>query len=58
MKAAIYCRVSTEDQKKEDTSLQTQQSYVTTARTWASLFRCRYSYIEGRGYSLSREDSL
>jgi len=26
----------------------------TTEQTLASLFRCRYSYIEGRGYSLSR----
>ena len=29
-------------------------SYVlTTGQTWASLFRCRYSYIEGKGYALS-----
>jgi len=28
MKAAIYCRVSTEGQEQEGTSLQTQQGYV------------------------------
>jgi hypothetical protein len=26
----------------------------TTARTSGCLFRCRYSYIEGKGYALSR----
>jgi hypothetical protein len=26
---------------------------LTTEQTSASLFRCRYSYIEGRGYALS-----
>ena len=26
----------------------------TTVQTWASLFRCRYSYIEDKGYTLSR----
>ena len=26
----------------------------TTEQTSASLFRCRYSYIEGKGYALSR----
>ena len=29
-------------------------SLLTTGQTWASLFNCRYSYIEGRGYALSR----
>jgi hypothetical protein len=27
---------------------------LTTAQTSASLFRCRYSYIKGKGYALSR----
>jgi len=27
---------------------------LTTGRTWASLFNCRYTYIEGKGYALSR----
>jgi hypothetical protein len=25
---------------------------VTIAQTWGCLFRCRYSYIEGKGYKL------
>jgi hypothetical protein len=28
---------------------------LTTGQTWASLFHCRYSYIEGKGYVLSKE---
>jgi hypothetical protein len=32
---------------------QVKQNLVTIERTSASLFRCRYSYIEGKGYSLS-----
>jgi len=30
-----------------------KQDLVTIEQTWASLFRCRYSYIEGKGYALS-----
>jgi hypothetical protein len=26
---------------------------ATIERTWGLLFRCRYSYIEGRGYKLA-----
>jgi site-specific DNA recombinase len=38
-----------------DPSVIKSDSYVlTTAQTWASLFRCRYSYIEGKGYALAR----
>ena len=40
MKAAIYCRVSTEDQEKEGTSLQTQ------------LEACR-NYCQGKGYDVA-----
>lgn len=29
--------------------------FITTARTWASLFRCRYIYNEGKGYALSSQ---
>ena len=34
--------------------LEVDSYLLTTGRTWASLFRCRYSYIEGKGYALSR----
>jgi hypothetical protein len=33
---------------------QVKQNLVTIEQTWASLFNCRYSYIEGKGYALSR----
>jgi len=29
--------------------------FITIEQTWASLFNCRYTYIEGRGYALSRK---
>jgi site-specific DNA recombinase len=29
-------------------------SLLTIGQTWASLFRCRYSYTEAKGYSLSK----
>ncbi len=44
MKAAIYCRVSTDDQEKEGTSLQTQ------------LEACR-KYCQDKGYHLVRQFS-
>ena len=28
--------------------------FITIEQTWASLFNCRYTYIEGKGYTLSR----
>ena len=28
--------------------------FITTVRTSASLFNCRYSYIKGKGYALSK----
>jgi len=34
--------------------IQDDSYLLTTRQTWASLFRCRYSYIEGKGYALSR----
>ena len=33
--------------------IQDDSYLLTTGQTWASLFRCRYSYIEGKGYALS-----
>jgi hypothetical protein len=35
--------------------LQLERDLVTTEQTSASLFRCRYSYVEGKGYALSRK---
>jgi len=34
--------------------IETDSYLLTTGRTWASLFRCRYTYIQGKGYALSR----
>ena len=33
--------------------LQIEKNLVTIEQTSASLFRCRYSYVEGRGYKLT-----
>ena len=30
------------------------QNLLTIEQTWASLFSCRYSYTEAKGYALSR----
>ena len=34
--------------------IQDASCVLTTGQTSASLFRCRYSYVEGKGYTLSR----
>jgi hypothetical protein len=35
-------------------SVEYDSCLITTGQTWASLFRCRYSYIEEKGYALSK----
>ncbi len=38
----------------ELTPMPSSEEFITIGQTSGSLFRCRYSYIEGRGYALSR----
>jgi hypothetical protein len=38
----------------EITATRSSDSILTTEQTLGSLLNCRYTYIEGRGYALSR----